>query len=81
MERQKVVPLKYKGKKIDEEFRLDLLVENEIIVECKAITEYNEVFESQVLTYLRLLELDIGLVLNFGRSTLKDGIHRVVNEL
>lgn len=81
VERQKKVPLKYKGQKLDEELRLDIFVEQKVIVECKAVSEYNPIFETQVLTYLRSLDLKLGLVLNFGQSVLKDGIHRVVNDL
>lgn len=73
--------MKYKGQKLDEELRLDIFVEQKVIVECKAVSEYNPIFETQVLTYLRSLDLKLGLVLNFGQSVLKDGIHRVVNDL
>jgi len=58
-----------------------LLVEKLVIVEVKAITEHNPVFESQALTYLRLLDLRLALVINFGEKLVKDGIHRVVNKL
>ena len=61
--------------------RLDLLVEENVVVECKAAAEYNPVFESQVLTYLRMTGLKLGLVVNFGEKFVKDGIHRVVNGL
>lgn len=52
-----------------------------IIVECKATSKYNEVFEAQTLTYLRLTGLKLGLVVNFGEKLVKDGFHRVVNGL
>ena len=61
--------------------RLDLLVEGIVVVECKAATEYNWIFESQVLTYLRMTGLKLGMVINFGEKFVKDGIHRVVNGL
>ncbi len=71
----------YKGNRLADELRVDLLVEGLIIIECKAATEDNLVFEAQTLTYLRLLDLKLGLVINFGRRLVKDGIHRVVNGL
>ena len=61
--------------------RLDLLVVDLVIVECKATSRYNEVFEAQVLTYLRLMQLKLGVVINFGEVLVKDGFHRVVNGL
>ena len=78
--RQKRIPLCYKGEPPND-LRLDLLVEDRVIVECKATTAYNKVFEAQVLTYLRLADLKLGLVINFGSRLLKDGIRRVVNQL
>ena len=80
-ERQVSCPVLYKGHELGDPLRLDLLVENLVIVECKATTQYNTVFESQVLTYLRLTNRRLGLVLNFGQGVLKNGIHRVVNGL
>lgn len=61
--------------------RLDLLVEKLVVVECKATHEYNRVFAAQTLTYLRLLDMKLGLVINFGEPLVKNGIHRVVNGL
>ena len=81
VERQKAVALTYKGKRLATELRLDLLVEDLVNIECKAAREDNPVFEAQVLTYLRLLDLKLGLVINFGRRLVKDDIHRVVNAL
>ena len=81
VERQKVVPLVYKGHTLATPLRLDLLVNGQVIVECKATTQYNDIFEVQVLTYLRLTGLKLGLVINFGERWVKDGIHRVVNNL
>ena len=81
VERQKAVALTYKGKRLAPELRLDLLVEDLVNIECKAAREDNPVFEAQVLTYLRLLDLKLGLVINFGRRLVKDDIHRVVNAL
>jgi GxxExxY protein len=56
-------------------------VDKLVIVECKAVIEYNPIFESQILTYLRLTGLKLGSVVNFGQRLVKQGIHRVVNGL
>ena len=61
--------------------RLDILVEKWVIIEVKSTIEYNPIFEAQTLTYLRLTNLKLGIVINFGERFLKDGIHRVVNDL
>ena len=79
--RQLSVPLCYKGNKLALPLRLDLLVENLVIVEVKAVTLYNPIFETQALTYLRLLNLKLAMVINFGERMVKDGIHRVANGL
>ena len=81
VERQVQVPVVYKGQSLGTPLRLDLLVNGIVVVECKATTEYNWVFESQVLTYLRMTGLKLGLVINFGEKFVMDGIHRVVNGL
>jgi GxxExxY protein len=61
--------------------RIDLLVEELVIVECKATAEYNTIYEAQTLTYLRLMQLRLGLVINFGERLVKDGFYRVANRL
>lgn len=81
VERQKLVPVEYKGHTLGIPLRLDLLVNGKVIVECKATTDYNPIFEVQTLTYLRLTGLKLGLVINFGERLVKDGFHRVVNRL
>jgi len=81
VERQRAVPLLYKGSRLASDLRLDLLVAGRVVVECKATTAYNPIFEAQALTYLRLLDLKVALVINFGERLVKDGIHRVVNNL
>ena len=81
VQRQVTVPIQYKGQNLGTPMRLDLLVEGIVIVECKATGDYNRIFESQVLTYLRMSRLKLGLVINFGEKFVKDGIHRVVNGL
>jgi GxxExxY protein len=81
VEREKIVPLGYKGQKLATPLKMDLLVEEIVIIECKASTQYNSIFEAQTLTYLRLTGLKLGLVINFGERLVKHGIHRVVNGL
>jgi GxxExxY protein len=77
--RQKAVPLVYKGRRLASDLRLDLLVNDRVIVECKATVAYNSLFEAQALTYLRLCGLRLALVINFGERRVRQGIHRVVN--
>ena len=81
VDRQIEVPIRYKGNLLATPLRLDLLVEKLVIVEIKATTAYNPIFEAQALTYLRLMDLRLALVINFGERLVKDGIHRVVNGL
>lgn len=81
VERQVAVPLVYKGRTLATPLRLDLLVSEKVIVECKAVERYNPIFNVQVLTYLRLKRLMLGVVINFGAPTIKEGFHRVVNGL
>ena len=81
VERQLLVPISYKGNDLGSPLRLDLLIEKSVIVEVKATSNYNPIFESQILTYLRMMNLKVGLVINFGEKFVKDGIRRVVNGL
>jgi len=74
--RQLGVPLFYKGELIAEH-RPDLIVRNEVIVEIKSVERFNPVFLAQMLTYLRITGLHVGLILNFNRSVMKDGVRRV----
>ena len=81
VQRQHELPVFYKGFLLPIPLRLDLLVENLVIVECKATLDHHPVFESQLLTYLRISGLRLGLLLNFGFPIMKRGISRVVNGL
>jgi GxxExxY protein len=81
VERQLQVPIIYKGKRLGVPLRLDLKVNGLVLVDAKAVTEWNPIFEAQMLTYLRLTKLKLGLVINFGEQYVKNGIHRVVNGL
>jgi GxxExxY protein len=81
VQRQLQTPIQYKDITLATPLKIDLLVNSLVIVECKAVTKYNDVFAAQTLTYLRLKNLKLGLVINFGEKLVKDGIHRVVNGL
>ena len=81
VERQVQTPILYKSVMLSTPLRTDLLVNSLVIVECKAVSIYLELFEIQTLTYLRLRNLRLGLVINFGDRLVKNGIHRVVNGL
>ena len=81
VERQLEVELSYKENKLATPLRLDLLVERLVIVEVKAVVLYNKIFEAQALTYLRLTNLKLALVINFGETKVGHAIHRVVNGL
>ncbi len=81
VQRQMEVGLTYKGLSLGTPLRLDLLVEDRVIVEVKAVVLYNKIFESQALTYLRLLNLKLALVINFGEAKVGHAVHRVVNGL
>ncbi len=80
-EAQVPVPMNYKTIHFDAGFRIDLLVENKILVEVKAIEALAPVHFAQTLTYLKMKDLRLGLLINFNTRLLKNGIHRVVNNL
>ena len=79
VERQLAVPISYKGHELASPLRLDMLVQKLVVVEVKATNAYNSIFEAQALTYLRLLELHLAYVINFGERLVKNGIHRVID--
>lgn len=76
-ERQKEVVLKYRGKEIGKH-RVDLLVEDEVIVELKAVDTIHKIYEAQLLTYLKAMNKKVGLLVNFNEVKLKDGIKRMI---
>ena len=80
IERQKPLPLEYKGEKLDCGYRLDIVVEHAIIIELKACKEIEPIHKAQLLTYLKLAKLSLGLLLNFNVPMMRDGIVRIVNE-
>jgi GxxExxY protein len=77
-ERQKEVPIEYKGCKLDCGYRLDLVANNQIVLELKAVTRIEPIHEAQLITYMRLTGINLGLLLNFNVPALKDGIRRLV---
>jgi GxxExxY protein len=79
VKRQVPVPIRLMGLNFDEGFRADLLVENQLLIELKSVENLAPVHSKQVLTYLRLLKLPLGLLINFGAPTFKDGCKRIVN--
>jgi GxxExxY protein len=79
VERQKIISFEYDGMRFDEGLRVDLLVEEVVVVELKSVEKFAPVHAKQVLTYLRLLHLPVGLLINFGSPTLKEGLQRIVN--
>ena len=81
VERQVSVPIRFEGVAFDEGFRADLIVEEKVIVELKSVEHLQPVHAKQLLTYLRLTGLRLGLLINFGESLLKHGFKRVVNGL
>lgn len=78
VERQKPVPVNYYGVRLDAGYRIDLLVEDSVIVELKSVNEVIPLFNAQLMTYLKLAELKLGLLMNFNVTDLKKGITRIV---
>jgi len=81
VERQKALPVNYRGVKVDCGYRIDLLVEDTVIVELKAVDRLEPIREAQLLSYLKLSGYQIGLLINFNVRMLKQGIKRLVNNL
>jgi GxxExxY protein len=77
--RQMEVPIRYKGNELKTPLRLDLLVNNQVIVELKSVEEMKPVFSKQLLTYLKLLDKRVGLLVNFNSNNLMGSIKRIVN--
>jgi GxxExxY protein len=76
--RQKPLPVNYKGVALECGYRLDFMVENKLIIELKSVDKLQKIHEAQILTYLRLTHLNIGLLINFNAVMLRDGIKRFV---
>ena len=81
VERQKLIRFEYDGLVFEDGLRLDILVEGIVVVELKSLESLAPVHKKQLLTYLRLMKLPVGLLLNFGAPTLKEGLYRIVNNL
>jgi GxxExxY protein len=75
------IVITYKGRHIDEAYRVDLLVENKVVVELKAVDCLMDIHKAQLLTYLRCLDRWLGLLINFNETILKSGVRRLVNNL
>ncbi|HQA18501.1 MAG TPA: GxxExxY protein [Novosphingobium sp.] len=80
VDRQVPVSFEFEGMQFADAFRVDLIVENAVVVELKSSAQNAPVYGKQVLTYLRLMNLNVGLLLNFGHATMKEGIRRIVND-
>jgi iron complex transport system substrate-binding protein len=78
-ERQVPVPIRYNGVVVDNAFRVDLLVERQLIIELKSTERTAAVHAKQVLTYLRLMDMPLGLLMNFGQATFRGGLQRIAN--
>lgn len=81
VEKQKALPLIYEEIKLDAGYRIDLLVENKLVIELKSVEALNDLHMAQILTYLKLSNCKLGLLINFNTVLFKDGIRRVVNGL
>ena len=80
IERRKGLPIKYRGVQLDCGYRIDLLVEDKVVVELKAVQRLESIYEAQLLSYLKLSGCEVGLLINFNVKVLKDGIRRLVHK-
>lgn len=80
VDRQVPININYDGLQIDNAFRIDLLIEDQLIIEIKSTEQTLPVHMKQVITYLRLMDLSLGFVMNFGTPTFKEGVRRLVNQ-
>ena len=81
VERQKAIPVMWNGLKMEIGFRADLIVENKVIIELKSVESLAPVHSKQLLTYLKLTDLKLGLLINYNENLIKDAVHRIVNNL
>jgi GxxExxY protein len=79
--RQQAIPLIHEEIKMDVGFRADVIIENKVVIELKSVENLSPVHQKQLLTYLKLTDMKLGLLINFNVVLLKDGIHRIVNKL
>ena len=80
VDRQKPIDIQFDGMTFERAFRIDLLIEDRLVVEVKSVENFSRAHAKQLHTYLRLLNLQVGLLLNFSGATMKEGINRVVND-
>lgn len=81
IESEKLLPVIYDNKKIDAGYRVDLMINNKVVIEIKSVNTLNDVHMAQLLTYLKLSDCKLGLLINFNERYVKDGFKRVVNNL
>lgn len=81
VERQVLVPVTFRGRRFDEGFRADIIVDDKVILELKSVESLHDAHKKQLLTYLRITGKRLGLLLNFGEAIMKSGITRIVNGL
>lgn len=81
IERQKIIPVRWESIKMNLGFRADLIVQNKVLIELKSVEQLAPVHYKQVLTYLKLTDIKLGLLINFNSKLIKDGINRIVNDL
>ncbi len=79
VDRQVAVPIRYRGLAFEEAFRADLIVGDVLLVELKSVERLSPLHSKQVLTYLRLLDMPLGLLINFGAETIREGVRRIAN--
>ena len=79
VQRQVPIPIEFQGLHFDEGFRADLIVEDKVIVELKSVESVSKAHKKQVLTYLKLTNMKLGFLLNFGEAMMRDGISRIIN--
>ena len=79
VERQKIIPITFRGRVLDEAFCADLIVEKRLLLELKSTERHSPVHAKQLLTYLRLMNLPLGFLMNFGAATFKEGVKRLAN--
>ena len=77
--RQQVLPVIYKGRSLDCDYRIDILVENKVIVELKSVKQLTQVYDAQLLTYLKISNLWLGMLINFNVPVLRQGVRRIIN--
>jgi GxxExxY protein len=81
VQKQKALPLVYEEVKLDVGYRIDIIIENKLIIEIKSVEALNDVHFAQLLTYLKLTDCKLGLLINFNVTLIKNGIKRIVNNL